>query len=105
PWRGGQWPRPVVFIPDVTAIKPAVQHAAVGGRGERPLSAGVGCRAREQVGAAAWPAAQHAVLLDADLTFEVLVDGDCGLTVHLVVAVAQVGGAASVVDQAVETQG
>ena len=67
---GCQVHRPVDVVTDVAAVEPAVQHAAVGGRGERPLSAGVGCRAREQVRAAARPAAQHAVLLDADLAFK-----------------------------------
>ena len=50
------------------------------------------------------PAGADPLLLGADLAFEFLVDRDGGLAAHLVVEVAQVGGALPVVEQAVEGQ-
>ena len=52
----------------------------------------------------AGPACGDPLLLLTDLRFEFFVDRDGGLASHLVVEVAQVGGALPVVDEAVERQ-
>nr|WP_236056923.1 hypothetical protein [Mycobacterium sp. SM1] len=96
--------RSTVFVADVAGVEPALQLRAVRFRAAWALTVGVGGCAWEQVRAAVRPAPPDTILLGADLAFEVLVDGDRGLAVHLVVAVAQIWGTAPVVDQAVERQ-
>src|SRR6185503_17468354 len=54
--------------------------------------------------AAVRPAFQDALLLGGDLAFDLLVDGDQGLALHLPVEIAQVGGAVRVSDDAGEGQ-
>jgi len=48
------------------------------------------------------PTLGHPTLLGSNLGFQFLVNGNRGLSMHLVVEIAQVGGALSVVEQTVE---
>jgi len=69
------------------------------------MASGVAVDGREEMPMLLRPAGSDPALLRPDLTLEVLVDRDCGLTAHLVVEVTQVGGVLSVVKKAVERQG
>ena len=93
-----------VLVADVAERQPAVQHAAVAVVAQRPLPAGVAGELREQVRVLLGPPGGDPLLLGSDLGLEVGVDRDGGLAAHLVVEVAQVGGALPVVEQAVEGQ-
>ena len=68
------------------------------------MSAGAALVPRKQVRVLVRPAGGDPLLLGADLGLELVVDRDGGLAAHLVVDIAQVGGALSVVEQAVEGQ-
>jgi hypothetical protein len=94
-----------VLVADVAGSQPSVEHGAVAVVGQGVLAARAAPVPGEQVWVSVGPAGGDPVLLGADLGLERLVDGDRGLAAHLVVEVAQVGGALAVVEQAVECQG
>jgi len=94
-----------VFVADVAVGQPAVEQAAVAVVGQRAGSGGAAPVPGKQAGVVGGPAGDDPVLLDADLSLELLVDRDGGLATHLVVDIAQVGRALPVVEQAVEGQG
>ncbi len=93
-----------LFVADVAAGQPPVEGVAIGGSGEGGLPVGVLGRPGEEYGGAAGPAGEDALLLLADECLELVVDGHEGLAFHLVVVVAQVGGAVVVGDDAVAGQ-
>jgi hypothetical protein len=93
-----------VFVADVAVGQPAVEQAAVAVVGQRAGSGGAAPVPRKQAWVLGGPAGDDPVLLNADLSLELLVDRDGGLAAHLVVDIAQVGRALGVLEQAVEPQ-
>ncbi len=94
-----------VLVADVAVGEPTVEHRAVAVVGQGALAVGVARDRWEQVWVGLRPAVRDALLLGADVGFEFLIDRDGRLAAHLVVEVAQVGGALAVVDEAVEREG
>jgi len=95
----GQRHRPAVGVADLAAGQPSVEREPVGRGSDRGAAVGVLRRPRKQ----------HRRLPDAGLLLddqgvELLVDRDQGLAFHLVVVIAQVGGAVGVGDHAVPGQ-
>jgi hypothetical protein len=102
PLVGNERDRLAVLVTDVAASQPAAHRGAVGGAFDRCAPVEVLRRPRDQDRRAVRPQLQRAVLLVADLLAEYLIDRDQRLPFHLVVVVAQVGGAVGVGDDAVE---
>ena len=92
------------LVTNVASAQPAFHGAPVGVRAQRVATVGVRGHAREQVRVAARPAFEDPPLLGSDLGFEFLVDRHRGLTLHLVVVVAQIGRLLPVVQQTVERE-
>ena len=95
----GQRHRTAVGVTDLAAGQPPVEREPVGRGSDRGAAVGVLRRPRKQ----------HRRLPDAGLLLddqgvELLVDRDQGLAFHLVVVIAQVGGAVGVGDHAVTGQ-
>ena len=100
-WCGVSWTGLAVLVADIAAGQPAVEREPVGRGGGRGPAVGVLRRPREQHRCAV---ATDAVLLFDDQGVEFFVDRDQRLAFHLVVEVAQVGGAVGVEDDAVARQ-
>jgi hypothetical protein len=92
----GQPDRAAVRVANLAAGQPAIEREPVGRRGSRGPAVGVLGRAREQ-----HRGVPDAALLFSDQSVKLLVDRDQRLTLHLVVEIAQVGGAVGVEDHAV----
>ena len=96
----GQLDRAAVLVADIAAGQPAVEREPVGDEAGRGPAVGVLRRPREQHRLPS----RDAVLLFDDQGVELLVDRDQRLAFHLVVEIAQVGGAVGVEDDAVARQ-
>jgi hypothetical protein len=93
-----------VFVADVAGIEPALQGHPIGRGADRVVPVDVLGGAGEQDPCTARPVIGVAAPLMADGVGEFGVDGDQGVAVHLVVEVAQIGGAVGVGGDAVAAQ-
>jgi hypothetical protein len=93
------------LIANIAGLQPPFELRPVGGVGVVALPVAIGLLGREQVRTrAVWPLVEHPLLLGVDVGFDLLVDRYEGLAFHLVVVVAQIGGAVGVADDAIAGQ-